>query len=143
MSRGNWRRARRIWLGSTLALAVAACVTSTASDVTWKPSDNVAACTLAPVEGMLVDIDGRTAITGATFHSNPLPDPLFVRWPDGWQVRIVLGGLEVLDATGTIQARTGNHVAVGAAAGAAYSPGSPVIVDGALLACPFDDPVSA
>jgi hypothetical protein len=106
--------------------------------VTWKPSSDNVGCILGSVTGTLVDVDGRTAIADAQFHGPLAETPLLIRWPDGWQVRRGPGGLEVLDAVGSIQARTGTAVAVVVATGAPGSPGSPFIVDGALLACPFD-----
>ena len=127
---------RRTWLGGVLALVLAACLPPSASDLTWKPSGAFVSCTFAQVEGKLVAIDGRTAIVGARFMNIALPEPLFVRWPEGWQVRSVLGELEIVNAAGSFVGRTGNFVAIDAAAGAAGSPGSPNIVDGVLLACP-------
>jgi hypothetical protein len=130
-------RAYRRRIAGVIALAGATCLSACASDVTWKPSGGNVGCTFWPVTGTLAVIDGRTAIVGAK-SIGVLPDPLRVRWPDGWQVRSVPGGLEVLDATGKVAARTGTPVTVSAATGAADSPGSPMIVDGALLACPYN-----
>jgi hypothetical protein len=125
------RRPSRSWVGWLLALVVAGCGPA-APDVTWD-SAGVVGCALEAVTGTLVDIGGHTALADARWLG-PLGSPLFVRWPAGWQVRSSPGGLDVLDATGTVRYRTGSDVALYAAA---TGTGIARIEGGGLLVCPL------
>lgn len=117
--------------------------------VTWQLSGDVG-CTLEPVTGTLADRGGRTVLEAprwqGPFPAVPLtavsasaPDPILVRWPAGWTVTGVfggLGGLEVANASGKVEAHTGELVAVWITSQA--QPGMPDVVDGSLFACPTD-----
>jgi hypothetical protein len=123
------RRLRLVAVG----LAVAGCGALPPA-VTWDSTRNLG-CTLEPVTGTLVDIGGRTVLTDGHWLEDTLQDRLFVRWPTGWDVRSSLGGLDVVNPTGTVQYRTASTVSLPAAA--APPEYVPRIEEGALLICPL------
>jgi hypothetical protein len=125
-------------LSGLLAAALAATLSACSTDVTWRSRDAGVGCTLPPVIGTLIDVNGRPAIFEPVFFGPLSEKVLLLRWPLGWQVRRGLLGLEVLDETGTVVARSGELIAASVATGVPGRPGVPHIVEGTLRVCGLD-----
>jgi hypothetical protein len=98
-------------------------------------SGSISACTLEPIDGTLIALpDGATAIDGAHWLATEWTRPVALRWPAGWTTSQATDGVvEVLDAKGTVKARTGEPFRFWAA----MRNGPPMIVEGAMQVCPF------
>jgi hypothetical protein len=81
------------------------------------------------IDGYLVADNGRVILAESQGGRSGTP----LTWPDGWTVRPLDGGqLEIMDAAGTVQARTGEGIVFTARSGM----GGPLYRDGALEVCP-------
>ncbi len=88
------------------------------------------ACTLDWESGTLAAVADQTGLVG---RPGGEPDVL-LHWPDGWHVQPGSAGLEVVDATGAVRARTETRVEVFAVS----DTGLPKIENGTMLVCPFE-----
>jgi len=123
-------QARRSSLVAAVVLAVTVCACSSG-----RLDSATTACTLDAFNGDLVREGDRAVLLNASWPSTT--PRLELQWPAGWSLRSTAGSeLEVLDANGVTQARTGTAVLIGAVAAAGVPPGTPLYHDGALVVCP-------